>query len=199
MAEWLSRADDRPLVVVSLGTFLSARIDVLSRIAAALRKVDVRVAIAVGSNSVSDLGPVPADWLVRTSLPQVALLESAALLVTHGGNNSVTEALTFGVPMLLVPFSTDQFDGAAAIERGLAGVALDPNHASRPLIAAAVRGLLRNPPQAPELIGGLLRSQPGPELAFDAMSVLPRVEVPRRAPRPTPAIPVPAASHPPSS
>ncbi len=199
VAEWLSRADDRPLVVVSLGTFLSARIDVLSRIAAALRKVDVRVAIAVGSNSVSDLGPVPADWLVRTSLPQVALLESAALLVTHGGNNSVTEALTFGVPMLLVPFSTDQFDGAAAIERGLAGVALDPNHASRPLIAAAVRGLLRNPPQAPELIGGLLRSQPGPELAFDAMSVLPRVEVPRRAPRPTPAIPVPAASHPPSS
>jgi zeaxanthin glucosyltransferase len=170
--EWLSSPDQRPLVVVSLGTFLSARGDVLTRIAAALRKVDVRVAIAIGPNSIADLGPVPVDWLVRTSLPQVALLEHAALLVTHGGNNSVTEALNFGVPMLVLPFSTDQFDGAAAIERGLAGVALDPNGASRPLIAGAVRGLLRRPPPAPELIGGLLRAQPGPELAYAAMSSL---------------------------
>ena len=176
--EWLSGPDERPLVVVSLGTFLSARGDVLTRIAAALRKVDVRVGIAIGPNSISDLGPVPVDWLVRTSLPQVALLEHAALLVTHGGNNSVTEALNFGVPMLVLPFSTDQFDGAAAIERGLAGVALDPNCASRPLIAGAVRGLLRRPPPAPELIGGLLRAQPGPELAYAAMSSLPAVPKP---------------------
>lgn len=174
--EWLSRPDRRPLVVVSLGTFMSARIDVLARIAAALRKVDVRVAVAIGSNSVTDLGEIPADWLVRTTLPQVALLERAALLVTHAGNNSVTEALAFGVPMLALPFSTDQFDGAGAIERGLAGVALDPNNAPRPLIASAVRGLLRNPPPAPELIRGLMQRQPGPEVAFDAMSTLPPVQ-----------------------
>ncbi len=168
--EWLSRRDGRPLVVVSLGTFLSARVDVLARIAAALRELDVRVAVAIGANQPSDLGPLPTDWLVRTSLPQVALLERADLLVTHGGNNSITEALQCGVPMLVLPFSTDQFDGAAAIERGLAGVALDPNASSRRLIAGAASGLLRRPPPAPARIGELLRAQPGPELAFDAMS-----------------------------
>ena len=171
--EWLERPDRRPLVVVSLGTFLSARIDVLARIAAALRKVDVRVAMAIGDNDPAALGEVPSDWLVRPSLAQVTLLERASVLVTHGGNNSVTEALTHGVPMLVMPFSTDQFDGAAAVERHLAGVALDPNAASRPLIAGAVRGLLRNPPPLPRELGARLRANPGPEVAFAAMSTLP--------------------------
>jgi zeaxanthin glucosyltransferase len=179
---WLDRNDPRPLVVVSLGTFLSARADVLARITAALRLVDVRVAMAIGDNDPDAIGPTPDDWLVRTSLPQVALLEHAALLVTHGGNNSVTEALTYAVPMLVLPFSTDQFDGAAAVERSLAGVALDPNSASRPLIAGAVRGLLRNPPPAAELIGDMVRTQPGPERAYDAMATLPLITSKREAP-----------------
>jgi zeaxanthin glucosyltransferase len=174
---WLARPDDRPLVVVSLGTFMSTRVDVLQRIAASLGKLDVRVAMAIGGNRPDDVGPLPDDWLVRASLPQVSLLEQAHLLVTHGGNNSITEALHFGVPMLVLPFSTDQFDGAAAVERGLAGVALDPNRASRPLIAGTVRGLLRSTPPAPSLIGGLLRTQPGPELAYDAMKTLPRLQI----------------------
>lgn len=167
---WLSRDDDRPLVVVSFGTFLSARGDVLARIAAALQRVEARVAMAIGSNDPVDIGPLPDDWLVRASLPQVSLLREAALLITHGGNNSVTEALTCGVPMLVMPFSTDQFDGAAAIERVAAGLALDPNKAARPLIAGAVRGLLRKPPTMPARIGERLRSRPGPEVAYEALA-----------------------------
>ena len=45
-------------------------------------------------------GAVPQSWLVREMLPQVTLLREAALAVSHGGNNSVTEALTAGVPLL---------------------------------------------------------------------------------------------------
>jgi zeaxanthin glucosyltransferase len=157
--EWLD-ADDRPLVYVSFGSFLSARDDVLATVLTALRSLDVRVAVATGS--ARDLPAPGADWLVRDFLPQTALLARAALAITHGGNNSVTEALTYGVPMLVLPFSTDQFAGAAAIERSGMGLALDPNAASAPDVIDAVRDLLAG--RAPELaaeLGVELRAVPG--------------------------------------
>ncbi len=73
--------------------------------------------MATGAADLRSLGPLPGDWYVRPHIPQVAILERAAAFVTHGGNNSVTEAAALGVPMLVMPFSTDQFDGAAARSR----------------------------------------------------------------------------------
>ena len=67
--------------------------------------------------------------------------------MSHGGNNSVTEALTAGVPLLVLPLSTDQFAGAAAVERGGVGLCLDPNAATPDDIRAAVQALLS--PTAP--------------------------------------------------
>lgn len=126
---WLE-ASDEPFVYVSFGSFLSVRGDVLARVAAALERLGLRAALALGSADRAEVGELPAGWLVREFLPQVRLLGRAAVAVTHGGNNSVTEAVTAGVPMLVLPFSTDQFAGAAALERHGFGVALDPNAAS---------------------------------------------------------------------
>ncbi|GAA3625661.1 glycosyltransferase [Kineosporia mesophila] len=127
---WLDEDDDRPVVYVSFGSFLSARADVLARVVEALRKLPVRVALATGSADSAVLGELPAAWLVRSFLPQVAILERSALAISHGGNNSITEALHFEVPLLVLPFSTDQFAGAAAIETAHRGVVLDPNTAT---------------------------------------------------------------------
>ncbi|GAB2584348.1 glycosyl transferase family 1 [Paractinoplanes abujensis] len=159
---WLE-ADDQPFAYVSFGSFLSTRADVLSTVISALRRTDLRVALATGS--AQGLPPVPDTWLVRSYLPQTALLGQAAMAVTHAGNNSVTEALTAGVPMLALPFSTDQFAGAAAIETHGVGVALDPNAATADDVAAAVRRTLDSAPAA-QAIGEQLRRTPGSELAF---------------------------------
>jgi zeaxanthin glucosyltransferase len=170
VSRWLDAAGSEPVVHVSLGSFLSARGDVLARLVTALRPLSVRVALATGSTDRAVLGDLPASWLVREHLPQVAVLRRAALSVTHGGNNSVTEALACGVPLLVLPFSTDQFAGAAAVERAGLGEALDPNAACPAELRSAVdRVLTGDPGGAARILAGTLRSRPGPARACAAL------------------------------
>ncbi|MDO5710653.1 MAG: glycosyltransferase [Micrococcales bacterium] len=170
--QWLA-ADGPPVVYASLGSFLSVRSDVLSRTVDALRGLDVRVALASGSTPCAELGSVPTDWLVRSELPQVRLLQRSALAVSHGGNNSVTEALTAGVPLVLLPLSTDQFAGAAALEGAGFGQALDPNAATSSQIRAVAQGLLAldgDPRARLEALSASLRSRPGAQRAREAVA-----------------------------
>jgi zeaxanthin glucosyltransferase len=171
---WLAagRSDQgvEPFVYVSFGSFLSVRADVLARVADAIRATGLRAAVAIGSADRAELGELPADWLVREFLPQVTLLGSATLAVTHGGNNSVTEAVTAGVPMLVLPFSTDQFAGAAALERAGIGVALDPNAASVAQLEAALRELLAADRTPSRELADSLQTMPGRERAYAAFS-----------------------------
>lgn len=173
---WVGEDADRPLVVVSFGSFLSARDDVLARVAAALRDVaaggtTVRVALATGSADPAALDALPGEWLVRPFLPQVALVQHAALAVTHAGNNGVTEALAAGVPLVVLPFSTDQFAVAADLERAGLGRALDPNRATTEEIRGAILDVLGGPQgAAAAALGATLRADPGPARARRAVA-----------------------------
>jgi len=159
---WLASSDD-PFVYVSFGSFLSVRDDVLQRVVDALAALGMRAAIATGASSVQ----APQGWLVRGFLPQVRLLDEAAAAVTHGGNNSVTEAMTAGVPLVVLPFSTDQFAGAAAIERAGVGVALAPNSASVDELMDAVRRAIDIGPLP---IAEGLQSRTGAERAYESLA-----------------------------
>jgi zeaxanthin glucosyltransferase len=165
VAAWLDADDGRPIVYVSFGSFLSARSDVLRVVVDGLRTLPVRVALATGSTDPAAL-QAPADWLVRPYLAQVAVLERASVAVTHAGNNSVTEALTAGVPMVAMPFSTDQFAGAASLETAGLAVALDPNVAAAADIAAAVTAAMSAPyTEAAASLSDALRADQGSERA----------------------------------
>ena len=167
--EWMA-AKTGNFAYVSFGSFLSVRGDVLRRVAEALVRIGMPAAIATGSTSPADLGPLPDGWLVRDYLPQVRLLSAAGLAVTHGGNNSVTEAIGQGVPLLVLPFSTDQFAGAAAIERTGFGRAVDPNSATVDDLAAAlahVREIAGMP--ALRAVARDQAERPGPQIAYELL------------------------------
>ena len=169
VAAWLA-AGEGPFVYVSFGSFLSVRSDVLARVTRAIADLGLRAAVALGSADRADLGELPRDWLVREFLPQVTLLGSAAAAVTHGGNNSVTEAMTFGVPLLVLPFSTDQFAGAAAIDAAGFGVALAPNEASVAQLRDALAEVIALPREPLDAVSADLRQAPGSSRAFAALS-----------------------------
>jgi zeaxanthin glucosyltransferase len=168
---WL--AEGRPFVYVSFGSFLSERADVLARVVAALHGLGLRAAVALGSADRGVVGALPEGWLAREFLPQVTLLASAEAAVTHGGNNSVTEAMTYGVPLLVLPFSTDQFAAAEAIERVGFGQALQPNTATVDELSAAMRRVLDIADADRErlqMLSRSLRASPGRDRAFAALT-----------------------------
>ncbi|WP_329493121.1 glycosyltransferase [Kitasatospora herbaricolor] len=142
-------AGRRPLVLVALGTFLSARHDVLATAAAGiLRHTEASLIVAAGDR-VTEVtahpllrAAAPGRLHVAPAVPQQELLPHTAAMVHHGGNNSFTECLRAGVPALLLPFSSDQFAIAYDAERAALGRCLDPNTLTPESAGTTVAALL---------------------------------------------------------
>jgi UDP:flavonoid glycosyltransferase YjiC (YdhE family) len=161
-----TKTQRQPRIYASLGSFFSGRTDILGKLVAAFRNQPVELVLASGITPRSRLHGIPDHWTVSPYLPQPALIRTSDLVVTHGGNNTVTEAMTSGVPMLVGPLSTDQFSAAADIESAGLGAAFDPNFDDAGTIADLAKDLLDGeaPARAAEL-GAALRGHPGQELA----------------------------------
>ena len=118
------RLDDRPLVLVSLGTVYGHRPNFLRKCMEELANGPWQVVLAT-SGRLSLSAAAPTNFIVNGFVPQVEILRRASAFITHGGMNGVQEALYYGVPMMLVPQAADQFWIAQRTAEMGAGVVLD--------------------------------------------------------------------------
>ena len=101
--------ETRPLIVVSLGTLFNHHAGFYRMSLEALAGSDAQVVVAVGRRvDPAALGEPPSNVIVRQFVPQLELLRRACLFVTHGGMNSVSEALYYDVPLVVIPQGADQ-------------------------------------------------------------------------------------------
>jgi UDP:flavonoid glycosyltransferase YjiC (YdhE family) len=102
-------------------------------------------------------------------LPQTSLLPQVDLVITHGGNNTVTEALYFGKPMVVLPLFWDQYDNAQRIDEMGLGARLDTYGHEPAELLAAVDRLLADSALAERLrvLCGELQAAPGTVRAAD--------------------------------
>jgi UDP:flavonoid glycosyltransferase YjiC (YdhE family) len=70
------------------------------------------------------LDEYPANWSVHGNVDQQKVLSHADVFVTHGGANSVHEAVLSQVPMVVTPFFGDQTLTSRRVEQLGIGVAL---------------------------------------------------------------------------
>jgi MGT family glycosyltransferase len=115
-----------PTLYVSLGTVFNANPEFFASCFDAFAGSDWRVVLSIGARTdPSSLDRVPDNFLVRPHVPQLEVLEHTDVFVTHGGMNSVMEAIYYGVPMVVVPQQPEQAMTAARVaELGL-GVTME--------------------------------------------------------------------------
>jgi UDP:flavonoid glycosyltransferase YjiC (YdhE family) len=107
-------------------------------------------------------------------LPQTAILPHASAVVTHGGNNTVTECMHFGCPMVVLPLFWDQYDNAQRVRELGYGVRLDTYRHEPGELVSALRSLLADRMLGERLQGVAARLQrdPGAVRAANAIELV---------------------------
>ncbi len=117
---------DRPegsaLVYLSLGSLGSADVDLMRRLVSVLGRTPHRYIVSKGPQA-AEYELAPNMWGAEF-LPQATLLPLVDLVITHGGNNTTTEAFHHGKPMVVLPLFWDQYDNAQRVDETGFGVRL---------------------------------------------------------------------------
>lgn len=120
------REAEGALVYLSLGSLGSADIELMRRLIDVLGSTRHRYIVSMGPLH-DQLELAPNMW-GEEFLPQAALLPHVDLVLTHGGNNTVTECLHHGKPMLVLSIFWDQHDNAQRVDELGLGVRVDTYH-----------------------------------------------------------------------
>jgi len=115
----------KPVIYISIGTILKGGENFFRACLEAFEKEKVTVILSVGNFDISRLKHIPENFVIRNRVPQIAVLKQADLFITHGGMNSVSEAMVHGVPMVVIPFVSDQPVNARQVEKMGLGKVLD--------------------------------------------------------------------------
>jgi Erythromycin biosynthesis protein CIII-like, C-terminal domain len=187
LPDWWGGSAD-PLVYMSFGTEVPTMPffpDLYRAAIAALAGHGLRVLVTIGDKAdPAELGELPAGVHVERWVPQAAVMPHAVAMVGHGGSGSTLTALTWGLPMVLLPLFADQPDNARAVDAAGAGIVLEGGPPALAGLAEAVRRLLDDPGYA--AAAGEIEDEIGahPDVA-EAATALEEIAAPR--PRPADA------------
>ena len=120
--EVADRPEGSALIYLSLGSLGSADVDLMRRLVDVLAATPHRYIVSKGPRHTEfDLA---ANMVGAEFLPQTTVIPQVDPVITHGGNNTTTECVHFGKPMILLPLFWDQYDNAQRMDETGFGVRL---------------------------------------------------------------------------
>jgi MGT family glycosyltransferase len=102
------------LVYLSLGSLGSADVDLMRRLVSVLADTPHRYIVSKGPRA--EEFDLPDNMWGEARVPQASIIPLCDLVITHGGNNTTTEAFHFGKPMIVLPLFWDQYDNAQRVQ-----------------------------------------------------------------------------------
>ncbi len=151
---------DGALVYLSLGSLGSADVPLMERLVEALAPTPHRYVVSKGPQH--DAYELAGNMAGEEFLPQASLLPQVDLVITHGGNNTTTECMHFGKPMVVLPIFWDQHDNAQRVDETGFGIRL-PTYSFRDRdLAGAIERLLADEELAARLAAAARRLQGAP-------------------------------------
>ena len=172
--EVADRPADSALIYLSLGSLGGADIELMQRLVDVLGTTRHRFIVSKGPQA--DRINLADNMVGDQMLPQTKVIPQVDLVISHGGNNTVTEAVHFGKPMIVLPLFWDQYDNAQRVAETGFGVRLDTYRFADAELHSAVERLLGDHELRARLdaVGGRVRANDGLTRAADLIEALGR-------------------------
>ncbi len=140
-AEWAPpEREGRALIYLSLGSLGSADLELMQQLVSLLADTPHRYIVSAGPRH--DEYTLAENMIGAEFLPQTSVLPHVDAVITHGGNNTVTESMWFGLPMVVLPIFWDQHDNAQRVDECGHGIRLPTYALTAEALSAALERVL---------------------------------------------------------
>ena len=113
------------LIYISMGTVNNNLLSFYKTCLSAFENTPYQVILSVGNLvSLNEFGKLPEQISVFSHVDQIAVLKKADIFISHCGMNSVNESLYFGVPLIMLPQTSEQSGVAERVSQLGAGIRL---------------------------------------------------------------------------
>ncbi len=138
----------RKVVLVTQGTLANFDLSLLvaPTLAALASEPDMLVVATTGRRPIETIpGSLPSNARVASYLPFEWLLPRTDAFVTNGGYGSVTQALSFGIPLVTAGLTEDKAEVNARVSWSGTGIDLKTNSPTPEALREGVHAVLENP------------------------------------------------------
>ncbi|CAN5883254.1 glycosyltransferase [soil metagenome] len=167
--EVADRTADSALIYLSLGSLGGADVELMQRLVDVLGTTRHRFIVSKGPQA--DRITLSDNMVGAQMVPQTKVIPQVDLVISHGGNNTVTETLHFGKPLIVLPLFWDQYENAQRIDELGFGIRLDTYGFADADLIDAVERLLGDDELRARLadIGAAIRARDGLRVGADVI------------------------------